>query len=180
MLKKLPFALAGIAVALAGAAYAADRNIHVINVNLPDGAVARVEYVGDVPPKVTIAPAPFASDARQVTLAPGFAGFDQMMEQMDRQTAAMMSQVDRLAHQPIAAPGLNVVSFGSLPPGANSVTIETVSNGGRTCTRRTEVVSQGPGKAPKVISNASGDCSSTNGPGQQAAPRSAPSALDRT
>jgi hypothetical protein len=172
--------MAGIAVALAGAAYAADRNTHVINVNLPDGAIARVEYVGDVPPRVTIAPAPMSRDMRQMAMAPGFVGFDQMIDQMDRQAAAMMSEVGRLARQPVATPGLSVVSFGNLPPGANSVTIETVSNGGRTCTRRTEVMSQGPGKAPKVISNASGDCSAASGSNQQAAPRSAPTALDRT
>ena len=38
------------AAALAGTAIAASPKTHVMNVPLPDGSVARVEYVGDVAP----------------------------------------------------------------------------------------------------------------------------------
>ena len=47
--------LAGAAAAIAGTALAATSNSHVMNVSLPDGSVAHVEYVGSVPPKVTVA-----------------------------------------------------------------------------------------------------------------------------
>jgi hypothetical protein len=46
--------VAGAAAAIAGTALAATRNSHVMNVALPDGSVARVEYVGNVAPKVTV------------------------------------------------------------------------------------------------------------------------------
>ena len=54
---------------------------------------------------------------------------------------------------------MNVAAYGNLPAGATSTSIVSYSNGGATCTRTTEVVSQGPGKPPKVTSNVSGDCS---------------------
>ena len=58
---KLPaLALAGMAAAaIAGTAIAADPATHVMNVQLPDGSVAHVQYVGDVAPKVTVEPRRF-------------------------------------------------------------------------------------------------------------------------
>jgi hypothetical protein len=38
------------------------------------------------------------------------------------------------------------------------VTIVSTSNGTQTCTRRTDVTSEGPGKPPKVVSSVSGTC----------------------
>jgi hypothetical protein len=59
MRKAFGFILAGLgAAALAGAAVAASQDSHTMNVPLPDGSTARVEYVGDVAPKVTVVPAP--------------------------------------------------------------------------------------------------------------------------
>lgn len=50
--------LAGVAaIAAAGAAMAASQDTHVMKVALPDGSVARIEYKGDVAPKVVVAPA---------------------------------------------------------------------------------------------------------------------------
>ncbi len=175
MLKKLsPLALAGIAVALTGTAYAATRNTHSMNVHLPDGAVAHIEYVGDVAPRVTVAPAPLPNGF-WATALPDFGGFDRMFEQMDRQ----MHQIEQMARLPSGAPNnMNVASYGSLPAGATSVTVVSTSNGNATCTRQTEVVSQGPGKPPKVTSNVSGNCAASAQPAPQATPKG--TALDRT
>lgn len=171
MIRKLaPFALAGIAVALAGTAYAASSNTHVMNVSLPDGSIARVEYVGNVAPKVTVAPATVAPDLWTADAMPTFAGFDRMFQQIDLQ----MRQLERMARQPAARPNMNVASFGNLPAGANSVSVVSYSNGGSTCTRTTEVTSQGPGKPPKVTSNVSGAC------GVSGRPTVKSTALDRT
>jgi hypothetical protein len=95
-----------------------------------------------------------------------------MIEEMNRRTAEMMRRARQMPRQPVA-PGLNVASYGIMPAGANSVSVVSVSNGGGTCTRITEVVSQGAGKPPKVTSNVSGDCASqgapaANGPGAAA------------
>jgi hypothetical protein len=173
LVMKLPaIALAAVAAGLAGTALAAGSRTHVMNVSLPDGSVARVEYVGDVAPKVTVAPAPLARDAWMSGL-PSFAGFDRMFEQMDRQ----MQAIQQMARQPSGAPGMNIASYGNLPAGADSVSVVSFSNGGNTCTRATEVVSEGPGKPPKVTRNISGNC----GAAAQPAPGAAPGKpIDRT
>jgi len=160
--RKLPaFAFAGVAAAaLAGTAIAAAPKSHVMTVPLPDGSVAKVEYVGDIAPKVTIAPRPLADAAAPWAMAfPSFAGFDRIIEQMNRETEAMMRQAQQAAHQPAGAAPY-IASYGNLPAGGTSTTVVSVSNGGGTCTRTTEVVSQGAGKPPKVTSSVSGQCGS--------------------
>jgi hypothetical protein len=165
--------VAGSVAAIAGTALAATGNSHVMNVSLPDGSVARVEYVGNVAPRVTVAPAPLAGGAWMSGL-PSFASFDRMFEQMDRQ----MRQIEQMARQPIGtqgmvpgtAPGISVASYGNLPAGADSVSVVSVSNGGRSCTRTTEVVSEGQGKPPKVTTNVSGQCGAATQPAPGAAP----------
>ena len=156
MRKAHAIVLAGLgAAAIAGAAAAASRDTHIMNVTLPDGSTARVEYVGDVAPKVTVTPAPV-----QPVLAP-FGMFDRSLFDMDRQIDSMMRQVDAMARTPLmvtGTPGPNLAAYGNAPAGSSSVSIVTTSDGTRTCTRRTEITSQGPGKAPKVLSSLSGDC----------------------
>ena len=149
-MRKVGLVLAGLgAAALAGAAAAASRESHVMNVPLPDGSTARVEYVGDVAPKVTVVPS---------AVAP-FDLFDRSMFDMNRQIDAMMRQVDAMTKMPaVGAPGLNVASYGNAPAGTQSVTVVSTSNGSKTCARTTEVTSQGAGKPPKVVTNVSGDC----------------------
>ena len=156
-MRKLPvFAFAGVAAAaLAGAAVAAGPKTHVMNVPLPDGSVARVEYLGDVAPKVTAAPRPLADAAMPF---PSFAGFDRMIQEMQRQSQEMIRQAQQIARQPAGAAPY-IAAYGELPAGETSTTVVSVSNGGSTCTRTTEVVSQGPGKPPKVTSNVTGQCS---------------------
>ena len=169
-MRKLPaFAFAGVAAAaLAGTAFAATPKTHVMNVPLPDGSVARVEYVGDVAPKVTLTPRPLADAAMPWAMPfPSFAGFDRMIQEMQRQSQEMMRQAQQMARQPATGAVPYIASYGGLPAGGTSTTIVSVSNGGATCTRTTEVVSQGAGKPPKVTSSVSGRCAS--------APAAAPS-----
>ncbi|HWI87631.1 MAG TPA: hypothetical protein VNS11_00080 [Sphingomicrobium sp.] len=163
-MKKLhKVALAAVAAALAGTAIAASPPTHIMNVPLPDGSVARVQYVGDVAPKVTVDPAPLALGFWTSGLMSSFASFDRMMQQMDRETQAMMRHVQQ-AQIGRGVPGMNVASYGNMPAGADSVSIVSVSNGGATCTRRTEIVSQGAGKPPKVTSSVSGQCGASTQP----------------
>jgi len=142
------------AIALTSAAVAATRNTHTLDVPLPDGSVAKIEYVGDVAPKVTVTPAPLSVGF------PAFGMFDRSMADMQRQIDAMMRQVNEVAARPLAStPGMNVAAYANMPAGSSSVTVVSTSNGSKTCTRTTEVTSQGAGKPPKVVSNVSGDCS---------------------
>jgi hypothetical protein len=157
--KKLPaIALGFAAAALAGTAFAAGPKSHKMDVPFPDGAVAHIEYVGDVAPRVTIARQPLANAASSWGMAfPSFAGFDRMIAEMNRRTEQMMRQAQQMAHQPVGAAPY-IASYGNLPAGETSTTVISVSNGGSTCTRTTEVVSQGQRKAPKVTSSVSGQC----------------------
>jgi hypothetical protein len=174
--KKLPaLALAGIAAAaIAGTAIAAGSKTHVMNVALPDGSVAHIQYVGDIAPKVTVQPRRLAGIENAWRPMPSFTGFGRMMEEMSRRNADLMRQVQQM---PIA-PGMNAASYGSLPAGGSSTSIVSYSNGDSTCTRTTEVVSQGAGKPPKVTTNVSGDCSTNAAPRAPAGKSSAP--IDRT
>lgn len=173
------FALAGAAFLLAGTAYAASRSSHVMNVQLPDGAVAHIQYYGDVAPKVTIAPpaAAMAGPGRWAPMAmPQMGDMDRMFADMHRRMAAMAD----MAARPMAMPGVDDASYGNLPAGTNSVSVVTVNNGGHTCTRTTRVMSQGEGKPPKVINDVSGECgpetASAPPPPQPPAPPKAPPA----
>jgi hypothetical protein len=159
------------AVALAGTAIAASpktpaAKTHVMSVPLPGGSVARVEYVGEVAPKVTVEPRPLAELGSPWAVGfPSFAGFDRMMAEMQRQSQEMIRHAQEMAKHP-TAPGAQpyIASYGDLPAGQTSTTVVSVSNGGATCTRTTEVVSQGTGKPPKVTSSVSGQCGAAAAP----------------
>lgn len=167
-------ALGAAAVALAGAAAAAaPSKTHDMDVPLPDGSVAHISYVGSVAPKVSIDPRPRGDDELDAwgMPFPSFAGFDRMIQEMNRQTEQMMRHAQQITGRAgVAAP--YIASYSNLPAGQTSTTVVSVSNGGATCTRSTEVVSQGPGKPPKVTSSVSGQC------GPAAAPQ--PGAVTRT
>ena len=166
-------ALGGLCAALiAGAAAAADRNTHVMNVLLPDGSIARVEYVGNIAPKVVVEPSRVADSAIWAPL-PEFAGFDRMIAEMNRENEAMMRQAQQMAGQPVSGATPYVASLGNVPAGMTSTSIVSYSIGSATCTRTTETVSQGPGKPPKVTSSVSGNCGASAAP-VQPAPSSAP------
>jgi hypothetical protein len=156
MRKAYAIVLAGLgAASIAGAAVAASRDTHTMNVPLPDGSTARVEYVGNVAPKVTVVPAPVSP----------FGLFDRSMFDMHRQIDAMMREVDAMTRMPVAgASNLIVAAYGNAPEGTQSITVVSTSNGAKTCTRTTEVTSQGAGKPPKVVTNVSGDCGAAPAP----------------
>jgi hypothetical protein len=170
--RKLPAVVLAGAVALAGTAFAASPKpvspqaagqTHVMNVPLPDGSVARVEYVGAVAPKVSVVPAPMtaAGSPWAMPVMPSFANFDRMIAEMNRQSQAIVRQAQEMARQPAGAAAPYVASYGNLPAGETSTTVVSFSNNGKSCTRTTQVVSQGPGKAPKVTSSATGECDAT-------------------
>ena len=165
MRKLSVFALGIAAAALAGTAIAAGPKTHVMNVPLADGSTVRVEYVGDVAPKVSVAPGRDVGLWSPVAF-PDFGNFDRMFEQMNRQ----MQQVGQMARQRGAAMAGSpyVAAYGSMPPGTTSYSVSTVSDGA--CTRTTEVVSQGDNKPPKVTTSSSGKCAPGAAPSATPAP----------
>jgi hypothetical protein len=88
-----------------------------------------------------------------------------MIAEMNRETDAMMRQAQQMARQPAGGAATPyVASFGNVPAAATSTTVVSYSNGGSTCTRTTQSVSQGAGKPPKVTTSVSGNCAATAGP----------------
>jgi len=158
--------LSGVAaLAVAGAALAATRDMHVMKVGLPDGSVARIKYAGDVAPKVIVAPAPDAvplSFLGVVDAAP-FTAFDRIAASMDRDMDAMVHEI--VAFQPMlpSADGkIDLAALGKLPPGTVRYQLVSTSDGSGTCSRSVEVTSYGPDHKPRIVSNSVGNCASTN------------------
>lgn len=156
------------ALAVAGTALAG--NLHkVMTVNLPDGLVARVEYQGDVAPKVAVEPRGF--DLTALGWHPAWAPFvmlDRISADMDRQFDAMFRQVDAISADDTAL--MNWASAQALPAGAARYSYITTTNDKGFCARSVEITSDGPNRKPKVISSTSGDCGAAAGPTGAAKP----------
>jgi len=155
--------LAGvIAVAAIGTAVvAANHEGRVMKVAMPDGSVARIEYFGDIAPKVTVAPAgalmPVAMFEPE-DLAP-FAAFDKIAAQMDRDFEAMIQQAAALQARPFTYDGkLDMAAFGKLPAGTMHYSFVSTTTGNGTCSRSVEMTSVGANQQPKVVQTSSGDC----------------------
>lgn len=155
--------LAGAAALIAiGAAGAATAETRHMNVTLPDGSVAHIEYTGEVAPRVTVAPAsarttPFAFDP--------FAGFERIAAMMEAQRQAMMrhmAALEKAVSRAVEAGPEPFTLVGSPPAGAHYtyVSMTTDANG---CTRSVEYRSDGSGAAPKVTRTSAGDCDSSPG-----------------
>lgn len=156
-LSKLALAAAA-AAALSGTALAAEPT-RTLTVPLGDGSTVAIDYVGDVAPKVRILPAQPAPWPVTAWALPDFAQLDRMFADLSRRHAEMIRRMETLWRQSaLARPGINLASAGALPEGATSVSVVSVTSDGKTCTRTTETVSQGPGKPPKVTTRVSGDC----------------------
>jgi hypothetical protein len=154
--------LTGIAaLAVAGVSLAAVRDTHMVKVDMPDGSVARIEYSGDIAPKVTFAP---VSHTAPVALVGGFdstpfAALDDVAVEMDWQAASIFHQAAQLQALPMLVEDkLETVARGKLPPGTVHYEFVSTSSGNGTCMRSVEMTSYPPGQAPRIVSTSSGDC----------------------
>lgn len=146
----------GAALLVAGTAAVAADKLHTMNVALPDGSVAQIEYAGDVAPKVSVQPV----RAVPVAFADPFAEFDRLAAYMEARHRAMMQQVaemERAAAQAGSAGPGQVTLAGDLPAGTHFtyVSSTTDANG---CTRTVEYSSDGGGAQPKVTRTSAGSC----------------------
>lgn len=158
-MRKSSILLAGVVAALAGAtAVVAAERAHVMTVLLPDGSVAHVRYTGDVAPRIVVQPvgalmsrfdAAFGGDSP-------FAAMERISAAMDAQAAAMMRQASALAAQPGSS--ARMTALGDAPAGADYSYVSSTTVNGKTCTTSVESVSDGAGKAPRMLRRVSGDC----------------------
>ena len=154
------------AAAIAGLAVAAQQPAgrgHTLTVQLPDGAVATINYSGDVPPKIVVGPAPagfasggafgpavwpvFASPEMNSESSP-FAMMQRMSAEMDREAAALLSQ----------AGGASGAIQTGLAQGEHGFSFASTLSGSGVCMQSVEITSQGDGRQPKVVRRTSGDC----------------------
>ncbi len=160
--------LAGAAaVALLGVAgwtAAEIKNGHVLDVRLPDGALAHIRYVGDTPPTVSIAAPPTAlsimsppPDAFGPNSA--FTALDRISQAMDRQAEAMLRDMAAQPLTPLAGTGLTQIDIAKLPPGARGFSMVSTLSGSNVCTRSVEYRSLGGGEPPHVVTHTTGSCS---------------------
>ena len=146
----------GAALLLAGTAAAAAEKLHTMNVALPDGSVAQIEYTGDVAPRISVQPV----DAIPVAFVDPFAELDRMAAYMEAQHAAMMQQVAAVEKAAAAdgsgAPG-QMTLVGNLPAGTHFsyVSSTTDANG---CTQTVQYSSDGSGAQPQVTRTSAGSC----------------------
>lgn len=152
--------LGGLATAaLAGTAVAAEHAVHVMNVAMPDGSVAKVRYVGDTPPQVRIVPVAVRA-VPMVPVAmidPSFAAMDRMMAAMDAQADAMMRQAAMLQQMPATTAPLQHADMKTVPGETVSYSyISTTSSNG--CTQTVRMTSDGSSDQPQVIRTSAGKC----------------------
>ena len=152
--------LAGTAALVAaGTALAAANDSRVMTVGLPDGSLARIEYRGDVAPKVTIEPVlqfiPVAFTNPAVHSP--FVLVDRIAADMDRQMDALLRQARMLETAVRKGEVVDRTAFGNLPEGTVSYRFFSTSTGKGTCSRSIQVTSLGANQ-PKVVSSSSGDC----------------------
>jgi hypothetical protein len=164
MRKISKFLIAGAgALAIGGVAIAASNPNHVMNVVMPDGSVAHIHYVGDVAPKVVVAPDEGAMPVAFMAADP-FAMMDRISYEMDRRMDAMLQQASMLANAAPAANGqLSQAALNSLPAGTVSYSFTSYSSGnGANCSQSVQVTSLGQNQAPKVVKQSQGDCTAMN------------------
>lgn len=143
--------LAGAAALLVagsiGLAKADPTDSHVMTVQLPDGAVARISYRGDVPPTVTLAP---EAAMPVVFAASPFAMLERISQDMDRAMARMW-------------PGGPFGPATAAPTWAVGLPAVGLPAGGGFCMRSVSITQQGTAK-PQVVTHQSGDCGGAGGP----------------
>lgn len=150
--------LGGLATAaLAGTAVAAEHAVHVMNVAMPDGSVAKVRYVGDTPPVVRVVPIRVAPVMPVAIIDPGFAAMDRMMAAMDAHADAMMRQAAMLSQMPATGSPLQHADMKTVPGGTVSYSyVSTTSSNG--CTQTVRTTSDGSSDRPQVIRTSAGKC----------------------
>jgi hypothetical protein len=151
--------LAGAAVALAaGTAVAETAKTHTMNVALPDGSTAHIEYAGDVAPKVTVKPAQRAA-AFDRAYDP-FANLDRMMAAMEarhQEVLQQMAAMERSAGQAAQASPGQLIASGNMPAGSQFTMVQSTTDANG-CTRTVRYSSDGSSQQPQKTETSSGKC----------------------
>jgi hypothetical protein len=143
--RKILFA-AVVMAGVGGLAYAQAPDTHTMTVQLPDGSLQKIEYTGNVPPRIEIVPVSQLTPAQlQATESP-FAMLQRMSAQMDAQMAQMFRGFGPMMMMPPPGGAPVTAAFGGMPAAGSGI-----------CFHSVQVTYNGTGQ-PKVVSQTSGDC----------------------
>ena len=169
-MRKLPLFFGAGALALAGTAAlaAGNSNLHTMTVKLPDGGAAKIEYSGNVAPKVDIrsgSPGEFAMLAPAFAFA-GFPDVAQIEAAMDRQMSHMLREARAMMAMPSPGNMPFEANFGVAGSG-NPGWFISDGSGGNFCSRSVEVTVINGKKT--VRSRMEGHCGTAKGESAAAA-----------
>ena len=170
------FLVAGIGT-LAFAGMVSAQSLHHMTVRLPDGTVAKIEYSGNVPPRIELLPASALDSGFQPFWGSGdpfFAQFRQITAAMDRETDAMLRQAAAMmARAP--ANGMWRTDARDLPPGTESYSFTEVLGPNGVCSQ-SMTISAGRNGRPRVVRHQSGNCGGSDAGGVSVMPGVGPEA----
>lgn len=154
--------LGGAALVCASAAQAAPApQWNTTTVELPDGSQAEIQYVGDIPPRVTISQPVVQDTSATIDDTRGdevaYGGIPRARRVIQAPAVSPAS--------PEPAPPQFIVS-GDAPKGSTyEYSLITTGADGKVCTERTEWTSRGKGKDPQIKRTNSGEgCATLNAP----------------
>lgn len=157
------------ALALAAStAVAADKapSVHEMTIRLPGGAIERIQYTGDVAPRVVVRSDPFEVSWPNAAIfwsTPSLAELDRFSAAMDRQLDVLFRQAQALALAPLPNSGsVTETALRNVPPGTSSYTFTSTFTGRGVCTQSVRIIAPANGAKPQVVSNKSGDCETTS------------------
>ena len=168
--------LGGFAVlTLAGSpSLAADKSTspHEITIRLPGGAIERIQYTGDVTPRVVVQSDPFHGtwpSAAVFWSTPSFAAVDRFSAEMNREMDVLFREAQALAVATMPNSGsVTETALRNLPPGTSSYTFTSTFTGRGFCTQSVQITAPANGAKPQVVSRKSGDCESKSDSAGQA------------
>jgi hypothetical protein len=162
------------ALLVAGTAAAAAEKLHTMEVALPDGSTAHIEYAGEVAPKVTIEP---VEQQARAAYDP-FTELDRIAYEMRARQQAMLQQMAAMQQaaaesgaRAAGAPGMTFV--GSLPAGAQ-VSYYSSTTDANGCTQTVQYSSDGSSEEPKVTRASAGNCDAASASDAAPTPAAAP------
>ena len=169
--------LAGAAALLfAGTAAAASDGFNTMEVALPDGSIAHIEYAGDVAPRIVVGP---AVPVARIAYDP-FVAMQRIAHEMRARQQAMLRQIAALqqaaAQSGTVAPG-GVTLVGNLPAGTH-VSYFSSTTDANGCTRTVQYSSDGGEAEPQVIRASSGACDGGSAGEAAVTPEQTPRQLD--
>ncbi|AMK26120.1 MULTISPECIES: hypothetical protein [Sphingobium] len=161
-------ALMGVAACFAtGAAMAASNDGRMMTVDLPDEPLIQITYTGDIAQGARIIP---DAHLTPVWLHPfhsaPFTMLERMSLEMDRTFAAMMRQAETM--KTVALAQSNGMTFASrtMPSGTVRYSYVMTGEGGSYCSKSVQIMSNGSGAKPSVVSQSSGDCGAGSAPAE--------------